>query len=118
MGLNCTHGCYDGPYSYFNTFRKWVAKQIFIDMDQMEGFAKDIPGASWDCVIHPIKPLLDHSDCDGELTPDDCRSVIEGAQMILNRINPDSWGNFEIALKTFSNGCKKAIKNNETVYFR
>ena len=115
MGLNCTHGCYDGPYSYFNNFRRWVALQIGLNLDSMEGFGGDI---SFDITNHPIKPLLNHSDCDGELTPDECRSVIRGAQLILEKIDPADWADWEIKLKTFANGCKKAIANNEPVLFK
>ena len=34
------------------------------------------PGArSWDEVTTDLKPLLDHSDCDGEMTPEECAQV-------------------------------------------
>lgn len=33
------------------------------------------PVISWDKIKDPIKPLLNHSDCDGDLTPDQCREV-------------------------------------------
>ena len=115
MGLNCTHGCYDGPYSHFNNFRRWVALQIGLHLDSMEGFGGDI---SFDITNHPIKPLLNHSDCDGKLTPDESRSIIEGAQMILNEIDVSDWNQWEVLLKAFANGCKKAIKNDETIYFK
>ena len=118
MGLNTTHGCYDGPYSSFNDLRRWIALQIFIDLDKMEGFDEDNKGSSWNAILHPITPLLDHSDCDGELTPDECRSIIEGAQMILHKIDPADWKEMEVLLKTFSNGCNKAIEKGETVYFK
>ena len=115
MGLDTTHNCWHGPYSHFNNFRRWVAKQIGLNLDSMEGFGGDI---SFDITNHPIKPLLEHSDCDGELTPDECRSIIEGAEIILNKIDPAEWKDWEVKLKAFANGCKKAIENNENVKFR
>jgi len=115
MGLNTTHGCFDGPYSYFNSFRKWVANEIDINLDRMDGFCFG-NGISWDVVNHPIKPLLDHSDCDGELSPEECRSIVEGGQMILDAI-PDDWGEWEIKLQTFINGCRIAAEAGEPVIF-
>lgn len=35
----------------------------------MDGFGGDV---SFDTISDPIKPLLDHSDCEGELTPEEC----------------------------------------------
>lgn len=30
---------------------------------------------AWDKVADPIKPLLNHSDCEGHLTPEECAAV-------------------------------------------
>ena len=122
MGLNCTHGCWDGPYSYFNAFREWVAKQIGIDLNAMVGFQRSYPhteviGISWDTVDHPIKPLLNHSDCDGELTVKECDSISKGALMILEDIPVGEYNEFADALYKFANGCKDAIDKNENVEF-
>lgn len=32
-------------------------------------------GHSWDDLTDPIVPLINHSDCEGELTAEECRSV-------------------------------------------
>ena len=116
MGLNCTHGCFDGPYSYFNSFREWIANQIGVNLNVMEGFGIS-SGLPWDNVDHPIKPLLDHSDCDGELTPEQCDSIVKGGQMILDSI-PGDWGEFAIRLQLFINGCRDAYEKGESVQFR
>lgn len=77
MGLNFAKRIYElidcsWSYSGFNAFRKRLAKEINIELDNMDGFGGDI---SWDTVNDPIKPLLHHSDCEGELSPDDCEIV-------------------------------------------
>jgi len=117
MGLNCTHGCWDGPYSSFNRFREWVAKQIGIDLDQMLGFKKDGGGIPWDNFDHPIIPLLNHSDCGGELTVEECDSISKGAIMILNDIPLDNKIEFATALIRFAKGCIDAANKNEPVEF-
>jgi hypothetical protein len=35
----------------------------------------DLVPMSWGHIADPIVPLLDHSDCDGELTPGHCKQV-------------------------------------------
>lgn len=38
MGLDTTHGCFSGPYPQFMRWRRWVASQVGIPIDLMEGF--------------------------------------------------------------------------------
>jgi hypothetical protein len=77
MGLWLTvDGCdVDAAWSYtgFMHFRRRLAAQIDVDLDQMYGFGGE--QRPWDTVDHPLVPLLNHSDCDGELAPDDCALV-------------------------------------------
>jgi len=63
-------------YSGFDRFRKRLAAEIGIDLDKMEGFDRsDIDGISWDTVDDAIAPLLNHSDCEGELPPEVCDGI-------------------------------------------
>ena len=61
-------------YSWFNGFRTELAAiALGIDLRAMVGFGGDKP---WDPhTAHPLYPLLNHSDCDGELSPAECRKV-------------------------------------------
>lgn len=59
-------------YAGFNQFRRRVAECIGIDLTQMNGFGGD---GSWDVVTSPLRHLLDHSDCDGELSPEQAAQV-------------------------------------------
>ena len=79
MGLDFINGD-DAHWSYsgFNSFRRRLAKEIGIDLDEMQGFGhlNGKPGwRSWDEVDDPIKPFLMHSDCDGEMSPEECLQV-------------------------------------------
>jgi hypothetical protein len=47
-----------------------VLERIWNEMIEAEG-----PKRSWDEIDDPIKPLLNHSDCDGVLTPEECAQV-------------------------------------------
>ena len=65
---------YDFGWSYsgFNAFRKRLAKEIGIELYEMDGFKGT---NSWDEVKSPVKLLLNHSDCEGHLSSDDCKEI-------------------------------------------
>jgi hypothetical protein len=59
-------------YSGFNRFRaRLVASELGLNLGQMQGFGGTTP---WD-ENHPLTPFLDHSDCDGTLSAEDCQTV-------------------------------------------
>lgn len=70
MGLDITIKGSDGlnvaswSYSGFNTFRERLAKEIGLNLSDMVGF-----GGKKKWPKDDIVPLLNHSDCDGELKP-------------------------------------------------
>lgn len=87
MGLNFRHSNVCWGYSGFNLFRERLASEIGIDLRKMEGFGG---GGSWVNIIDPIVPFLNHSDCEGELTPSECLSVAPRLrQLIANWPNDD-----------------------------
>lgn len=76
MGLDLRAGREDGclptdpapqwPYVWFGDFRRALAAHIGIDLSAMRGFGGE---QEWSTVDSPLKHLLGHSDCDGELSP-------------------------------------------------
>src|SRR3546814_12914881 len=91
MGLDCSHTGAHWAYSGFTRFRRALAKHEGIDLDAMEGFQRhgdDRPRVSWNTVTTPLKPLLDHSDCDGELTPEECRQVAPRLREVVKAVWP------------------------------
>lgn len=74
MGLDFSHCEAHWSYSGFMDFRKRLASEIGVDLEKMNGFIEK-NGLPWYRVVDAIKPLLDHSDCDGELSPDECLTV-------------------------------------------
>lgn len=80
MGLDFSHREAHWSYGGFMSFRIRLASEIGIDLLQMDGFKQDgnggyIKGLSWKNIKDPVKLLLNHSDCDGELTTEQCRLI-------------------------------------------
>lgn len=91
----CPHWAFDG----FGLFRRRLAEAEGLDLEEMQGYGKynefgnHVPGArSWDEIDTPLKPLLDHSDCDGELTPEECAQVFPRLRKILEGWDLDDPG--------------------------
>ena len=59
-------------YGGFSRFRERLAEAESFRLSDMKGFGGK---RQWDTVTTTLAPLLDHSDCDGEMAPDECRQV-------------------------------------------
>lgn len=91
MGLDFSHTNAHWAYSGFMRFREALAQHEGIDLDRMEGFRRygdDRPRVSWATVDSPLKALLDHSDCDGEMSPEDCRQVAPYLRKVIHEVWP------------------------------
>lgn len=87
-------------YSGFNEFRTKLAKEAGITLSEMEGFGSRDPETpwqfveagtkKWSAVKDPIVPLLNHSDCDGEIGPQDCARVAPRIRELVARWD-DQW---------------------------
>lgn len=71
-------------YGGFMKFRVRVAESIGINLCEMEDFADR--GKKWP-ENDSIELLLDHSDCEGELNPEECEKIAPRLEEIIN-----SWG--------------------------
>lgn len=92
MGIDFSHGGAHWSYSGFHSARTRLAKEVSVELDDMVGFkrGKDkTPGRSWDTVVGPIKDLLNHSDCDGHLTPDQCRTIAPRLRELVEKWDGD-----------------------------
>lgn len=75
-------------YSGFHRFRQIIASLSGIDLDSMIGFGGD---KEWPhSAAVPMVHLLHHSDCDGELTWEQCAAVAMELRDLLPRIE-DAW---------------------------
>ena len=63
-------------YNQFNVFRHRIARSIGLDV--YHGTGEDMyKTGRWKEIehSHPVYPLINHDDCEGELGPDDCGMV-------------------------------------------
>ena len=119
MGLDTSHNCWHGPYSSFNRFRKSLAEQIGINLDEYIGYGKENATKQLNSIKHDLKPLFNHSDCDGRLTVKKCEKIVRGLNSVLENFNDKieaDWG-FKEKIIQFRDGCLLAIENNEAVDF-
>lgn len=95
MSLQVSHGCWDGPYSSFNTWRRAVAKAIGMDLDEhwkelntKQPVAAKVLAAGVaippEYVSRPLVRLLDHSDCDGLIKWEDAGSIADDLETVLD----------------------------------
>lgn len=69
MGLDIYPGDAHWSYSGFNRFRELIAEAEGIELRSMVGFGGEI---EWSTVESILEPFLDHSDCDGDISREDC----------------------------------------------
>lgn len=76
MGLGFNKSDARWSYSGFNSFRTKLAKEVGLDLDKMKGFSDDPNALDWPSdESDPIMYLLNHSDCDGDITAEQCKLV-------------------------------------------
>lgn len=123
MGLNCSHGAFDGAYSAFNRFRQVVCRSIegtyppHYKKDEKGNFLIDDGYYVVDDNIRPdrffvpdifsaektpgIWEFLTHSDCDGSITPTMCKKVADELEKYvlpnINKYENESFGHIERA---------------------
>lgn len=72
MGLDFNISEAHWTYGGFNRFRIKLAKEIGINLDNMQGFNGSL---SWKNIKDPIVNLLNHSDCAGVISIEDCHII-------------------------------------------
>lgn len=118
MGLDISHNCWNGPYSSFNRFRKSLAQQIGIDLNEYIGYGnegtKDLTS-----INHDLMPLFNHSDCGGRFSMKSCKQIAKGLDNILLNFNNEiaADDNLKEKIIKFRNGCLDAISKNEIIIF-
>jgi len=105
MGLDFSHCPTHWTYHGFHDFRIRLAKLIGVDFEKDDTTNLD----------DPIAPLLNHSDCDGELSPEECRLVAPRLRELAyawSPDDPDRQSAFEMAV-----GMQLAAAENEPFVF-
>lgn len=136
MGLDCSHDAFSGAYSAFNRFRQAVCKAMggsfpphetdrHEDGDVLEP-DKWYWGTGFNEETHPgLFVFLAHSDCDGEISPEDCTKVANDLETLLPKVEAlgsggghiERDGGYGAVCRRFIAGCREAAKDNEPIVF-
>lgn len=121
MGLDTTHGCWHGPYSYFNEWRAAVAEAAGIEdlhgywelrppenIEQLHGMWFHMPEGG------PLAILFNHSDCEGYILSHHCKDLAEAMLEILPKVSVE-WRN---ETERFIAGLLVAAEMQQNVEFR
>jgi len=120
MGLDTTHNCWHGPYSSFGNFRKFLANQIGIDLNDYIGYGNLDATKELNTIDHKLMPLFDHSDCDSILTVEEAKQIAEGLDEVLEKfLESEDLDNqyYRDKMIQFRDGCLLAVANNEEIEF-
>jgi len=125
MGLDTSHNAWHGPYSSFNRFRYWLAEKAGINLNDYLGYGHPTATKELTSIDHKLMPLFNHSDCEGELTPVECKQIAEGIEEVLDNMSkeeiehPENTYSFSHLnkAKQFRDGCILAHSKNENIEF-
>lgn len=117
MGLDTSHNAWHGPYSSFNQFRFWLATLIGINLSEYIGYG-DVGTKQLSSIESDLRLLFDHSDCDGNIPPEDCKKIADAITEVLKTTDKGPYPHihYNDAI-TFRDGCLLAYKKNEILDF-
>lgn len=122
-------------YSTFMAVRRKLAEEEGLDLDRMAGFfdqeavarslgltPAQVGGAiPWDTTTTTLRPLLNHSDCDGILRYDECEQMIPRLREIAETWPDDDyvpWGMERRRLVALIEGMEWVAENRGALLFR
>lgn len=114
IALHCMEGFACGPSGEF--FKSLVIAGDSGERGRMPGFDKYIGHQSvisWDKCNDPIKPLLNHSDCNGILTPEECLTVAPRLRELISQWAEDDQDKIRALL--LAEGMERAAEANENL---
>jgi len=98
-----------------------LAKKIGIDLKEYHGYNDRHDGKDLESIDHPLMPLFNHSDCDGDLSPEDCKKIADGLDRVIKSATIDEanepYGHITYAIQ-FRDGCLDAYSKGEKIEFR
>ena len=149
MGLDTSHDAWHGAYSAFMRWREMIAEiagmpplrmmegfwtkgqapydpatMIFNDesgKESVERFCSGLP-IKWEALKpSALHALLYHSDCEGELSPEECRGIADELEKLLPLFPQGDGGghigNWRDKTSQFIAGCRAAAEANEPINF-
>lgn len=139
MGLDCSHDAFNGAYSAFNRFRKFIVAAtggsypphgpgFALSNDEYRLGTSNDPNDYSEESWPGLYELLGHSDCDGEISPEMCTKVADDLERLMpafeehERRSEPAGGHLQTigyvgAIRRFIAGCRLAAANNEPLTF-
>ena len=112
MGLDFSHGDAHWAYSGFDLFRRKIASIVMeTEIDNLYDGRMIYKYMS----AEPIYPFINHSDCDGELTPDELEKLIPQLEDAVNKLEDEDTDKAR-GLELIK-GMKEALRNNNNLRF-
>jgi hypothetical protein len=137
MGLDTSHDAWHGAYSAFGRWRLHVVKAAGYETVQdgpytyaaidWDAVTKDNLAGKWEAPpADPLMVLIAHSDCDGQIMPEDAARLADRLEELLPAIEaseiPDGGhigraGGYAGATRRFIAGCRAAASAGEPIDF-
>ncbi|TGB00386.1 hypothetical protein E4665_01535 [Sporolactobacillus shoreae] len=111
MGLNFSHCDAHWSYGLFHDFREKLAREIGMDLNRMEGFGGNTRFSDFD---DAIIPLLNHSDCEGEMTAKECSQVAPRLRELVADWSEEDYVEEALSL---AGGMELAARNDQPLIF-
>lgn len=99
-----------GSYSGFNDFRETWGRHLGFELREMEGF-----GGSKPWTDEPLQSFFNHSDCDGDISPEDCKEILAQALIDKDKLTDEQ---SKYSMPILIKFCKASIKYNTPMEFR
>ncbi len=116
MGIAFSHCEASWAYSGFMSFREKLVETIIVPCDLREMYKS---GKHFILKEHPIFDFINHSDCDGFLSPEQLKVIVPALEEILEK-----WDITDVFIshdynngKELIKGMKAAIEANENLKF-
>ena len=136
MGLNTSHGCWDGSYTWFCKWRDRLAEAAGYEFepdprpwDPDDRIVMLPPGSVTDETLmgvwdetpeDPLVVLLAHSDCDGDIYPAQAVPLADRLEEIKGLLPDDEYeapSNTKNTTQWFIEGLRRAASRGEVVVF-
>lgn len=133
MGLDTSHEAFHGPYSSFDRMRRAVSWAVGGNWPEVISLTDDFDFQEADKQQFPpdqfpgLYEFLNHSDCDGQISPNMCYYVARDLAHIkllvadLEQTHPEfntPMGSESERLQQFIDGCWSAYYDSEPLEFR
>ena len=125
MGLDISHGAFSASCGAFDRFRRAVAEAIGGSWPEHHG-EEWFWGDGYSEQSHPgLFAFLSHSDCEGEISPQECGRLADELEALLPRLDALGDGAGHIArdggygdvCRQFIAGCRLAAERGEPLEF-